>query len=252
MRRIWVFPAVITLAATGCGSGGSAALELAGSDALSTIPGEEYIYIDDIAPETDTLVSDWIAREEEVATCMRQEGFDYAPRTIQIEYPDESRLLTALEFAERFGYGIGFDDAGTGIQVTITAPTVPEDLFDEFQRAMFDTPACGASHSDPQVEDIVEAARFGSLNSLEADQIQRILASSEYIEAESEWIACMGNRGHDVRSLGEAYGRAEEAYEGISEDERLQAQAFEQRMATDDLECSARTTLEVIDQALKR
>lgn len=214
---------------------------------VSLLPGESRFEMADLRDHIDQVIYDWIIMEEEVAACMRRQGFEYQPRTVEVTYPESAAVMTIIEFADTYGYGISFEGANRGPRVLITrSMRIGHELVDAYERAYFDDPGCGRDHPDPDIEELIAEQQFGALYGVDSETMDRILASSSYIAAERSWIECMRDAGFDYSHPAEPFSDLDGEFLANGGSDLEMIQARERLIAGADVRCKAVTTIPVI------
>ncbi|HEY0215723.1 MAG TPA: hypothetical protein VGC57_04970 [Cellulomonas sp.] len=249
VRRTTVLVAA-ALALTGCGSpgddpGGTATTS--SSSAAEYVPGplDEYLariygYSFDAAEqqtleEADAEYSRQSRQLEElIATCMREEGFDYTPAdpggTTVVSGDDLDVQWGTVEFAEQYGYGISTDPWGMASQVEGDAGAWVDpnqdylDAMSDSEREAYQQALYGAATDDVvQSEDdageyaeydwttagctgaaqrevyddpaVSEAGDYSALEDAIEDRWEQVGTGAAMAALEADWAACMADEG---------------------------------------------------------
>ncbi|HEY0215724.1 MAG TPA: hypothetical protein VGC57_04975 [Cellulomonas sp.] len=249
VRRTVLRTAVLTCAAalalTGCSGGAGDDEEKGSTGAAEYQPGplDEYtarIYGYSFDPaeqqtqEEAQAESDRKNREVEefVATCMREEGFDYTPvenngGTVTIG-DDLDVDWGTVEFAQQYGYGISTDPWGMDEQASAEEPVEYVDPNQDYVEAMSDgereayeaalwgtppeivegeedsyeydwtTAGCqGAAQHEVWEVGGADVGDYSALEQEMNDRYQQLTTSAEVTALQAEWASCMADEGID-------------------------------------------------------
>ncbi len=199
----YAFTAAAGLLLVGCSSADETGTDTElGPISQRVIALEEQFDADVLSAHTDAL-------EEQVADCMKAQGFDYTPQrqdTAALEASLDLPDMNTVEFAEQYGYGLTtLDDASaTGDQAT-EPPTAQASTL-EYQEALLgsDYPA-GKAQMPGGCFGEAMATVFGddvaSMDTTVAADIAGLTSSAEQddrvVAALDEWSTCMDDRGYD-------------------------------------------------------
>jgi len=204
----------VVVAVAACGSSAAVADQ---SDADASLAS----FFDGQAGSLEEVVEQWnLAVQRDAGLCMKDEGFDYAPITVDahLEY-DEATGLSEHEWTAQFGYGISFEDTllAEGVNdpnaATIAGLTPPElelyyatlyggQLASLFLSGQFD----GLPSVPLDEQGCIGEATLNNGGAIVAAGLQATAASQQTAAAEAadqpdlvdaieQWSRCMGESG---------------------------------------------------------
>ena len=186
-----------------------------------------------------SVIADMTHREEAVAACMHEAGFDYhlqVPQPDQMTFhPDDAEILGPIEFAERYGYGIWNppDNAG-GVEFNTTVD--PEHAaylasMSETEAEVYETAlwgpileegqdgsvirdgGCRGRQWEPPAQDEAERAHLLGV----AEEMNAFLADlaedPAFDDLSREWSACLREAGYEVARPEDARAQVHETFE---------------------------------------
>lgn len=145
------------------------------------------------------------AAYESVATCMKEQGFEYVPYLYTRELERLPVIIAASSdpqtFAETYGYGVTDPDPFASIDVQTFTP-----IDQDYDRALygFTTDEMVANNLRPEgcwgdeIKPIVEASK--TFEEARQDLVARIDATLEIADATREWSRCMAELGYNFES----------------------------------------------------
>lgn len=194
---------------------------------------------DEVDVEINRLLQEFRDSEIAFADCVSAEGYDYAPRSVVAEFgTEDNELLTQAQRLQRFGYGIVQGEASSGFSVTIDGGTVADDQVQNFDEYVLNDGPCMSSRFNRDIQ-----FEIGELQGAAPNIPERVLADSEFVDAQGAWFTCMSERGFNYRDPSQAFDDIESSLINLDPEsdnylaELAELAELEVEIATADLEC---------------
>lgn len=216
-HRLLVVPALLTVSAltlSGCG-GGAGADSTQGDAPVGPISQRAAALGDQFDQASMSIVSAKL--EDAVAACMKEQGFDYTPRTWDTSGLTQSTGVPAwdsLEFAKTYGYGITTWEDIPGVSKASDAPPSGDDAESTqpgYQDALWGPgydPTAGGQPGGCYGKALDETAGKALVDSTVPRDVanlqQQVDEDDRVVAALARWSDCMGGKGYDYKTPTEA------------------------------------------------
>ncbi len=220
----------------------------------------------------DLVIAGQRRYEEELATCMRSEGFDYVPIDVTqpalLGTPVGPMLLTEDEFRDQYGYGAAFNARLAFEPMTATFINPNVDIVEALGESEREAYNARIRQCYRQLQETLPnpfdppLQREGDEPSLQLWLMEQLALIDEAVArdprvlaAEDSWARCMASEGYDLASPADAYEFIEEqaapiaarVSEGLTDDveKALEAlQVYELQVSDADRKCAEELELD--------
>ncbi|MCL2091549.1 MAG: hypothetical protein FWH11_10210 [Micrococcales bacterium] len=213
-HRLLVPALAAGLALTGC----------AGDDAKTDLPlGPISQHLSDLDFDDDITVVLIAAQEDLVAACMKEQGFDYTPTSLDTDQVAALLDWGSEEFTQTYGYGITTTWQDIPEMATTETETLDESsqvMYEAYQEALWGT-GLGEDEDDGETwlpggcyGEAFAQLGMGLLTSTVAQDItdltRQVDADDTVVAALYEWSVCMADQGYHYETPTEAQSSIQE------------------------------------------
>lgn len=223
--------------------------DVTSSDDLSLAP---IVEVADVRDAVEIELEAFRESEDLYAKCLREEGFDYAERVVDVNYPDGIIFPGFEESIRNFGYGIVEGEGNLGLKVEVNGGDVPLSQRPGFESFTSVLNRCSEHDRPLDVDGIV-----ASLTEPRGIDWETLTGEEEYIEAVERWSRCMHGSGYEFRDPFEAFDAIDSEYSNLDpasedySDERADLFAYELEVANADMDCYQEHVVEVVERLSK-